>query len=136
MTRLASVVMVVRNLERALAVYEQGLGLRRLADPSDVPSLGARHVLLAADNCTLELLEPKDQTMPPGIFLRARGEGVFAVGVEVENPELTREQLRLAFVTARGGDAVPGRAPGRLFVRPSDAQGVLLEISAAPPPGS
>jgi catechol 2,3-dioxygenase-like lactoylglutathione lyase family enzyme len=137
MIRLASIVLVVRDLERALTVYEQGLGLQRVAEPSDVPSLGARHVLLAADNCTLELLEPHDQTMPPALFLRARGEGVFALDVEVENPEITREQLRLALVTALGGEAVPGQKPARLFVRPSDAHGVLLQVGAlaTPPTG-
>lgn len=137
MTRLASVVLVVRNLERALTVYEQGLGLQRLGEPSEVPSLGARHVLLAADNCTLELLEPRDQTMPPALFLRARGEGVFALGVAVENLELTRESLRLALVSVRGGEAAPDRPPARLFVRPSDAHGVLLEVgppAAGQPP--
>lgn len=128
MTCLATVVLVVRNLERALTVYEQGLGLRRLGEPSEVPSLGARHILLAADNCTLELLEPHDHTMPPGIFLRARGEGVFALGVAVENPEATREQLRLALVTTRGGASTPGGPPSRLFVGPADAHGVLLEV--------
>jgi hypothetical protein len=53
MARIAALVLVVRNLERALAVYEHGLGFERVEGPSDVPSLGARHALLRGENCTL-----------------------------------------------------------------------------------
>jgi len=129
MTRLASLVLVVRNLAHALAVYEQGLGFTRVDEPSDVPSLGARHVFLRAENCLLELLEPHDETMPPGLFLRARGEGLFAMGVGVDDPGRARERLRSASVDVRG-------EAGRLFVRPGDAHGVLVEVGPRESAGS
>jgi catechol 2,3-dioxygenase-like lactoylglutathione lyase family enzyme len=131
MTRLVSLVLVVRNLERALTVYEAGLGFERVEAPSDVPSLGARHIFLRADNCMLELLEPHDETMPPGLFLRARGEGVFSIAVGVDDPVAARDRLRQAFVEVRG---VPGEQK-RVFVRPNDAHGVLVEVNplGAPP---
>jgi hypothetical protein len=128
MTRLTSLVLVVRTLERALAVYEQGLGFARLGDPEDVPSLGARHVLLRADNCTIELLEPHDDRMPPGIFLRARGEGVFAMELGTDDPAALRERLAQVSVEARGAETA-----ARLFVRPNDAHGVLVEVGRTPP---
>ena len=131
MTRLVSLVLVVRSLDHALAVYEQGLGLTREGDPSDVPSLGARHVFLRAENCRLELLEPHDEKMPPGIFLRARGEGVFAIAVDVESPAQTQERLEQASIAVRGS---AGKGGGRLFVRPGDAHGVLVEVGAGEPP--
>ncbi|HTD26970.1 MAG TPA: VOC family protein, partial [Candidatus Elarobacter sp.] len=86
MTRLASLVLVVRDLERALAVYEHGLGFARLGEPSDVPSLGARHVFLRAENCLLELVQPHDEQSPPGRFLHQRGEGMFAMELRVDDP--------------------------------------------------
>jgi catechol 2,3-dioxygenase-like lactoylglutathione lyase family enzyme len=128
MIRLMSLVLVVRNLDRALGVYEQGLGFTRLGDPEDVPSLGARHVILRADNCTLELLEPHDERMPPGIFLRARGEGVFAMELGSEDPTAVRTCLEQVPVEVRGtGER------GRLFVRPNDAHGVLVEVGRTSP---
>src|SRR5262245_33231128 len=93
MTRVASLVLVVRDLERALAVYEQWLGFSRLAPARDVPSMGARQIVLGAQNCTIELLEPHDDQKPPGLFLRERGEGVFAVAVGVDDVPRTRERL-------------------------------------------
>jgi catechol 2,3-dioxygenase-like lactoylglutathione lyase family enzyme len=135
MARLAAVVFVVRNLDRALAVYEHGLGFERVEGPSDVPSLGARHVVLRADNCTLELLEPRDERLPPGIFLRARGEGVFALGVGVAGPAQVAERLKQAFIQVRGAvDESAGPPGGRLFIAPTDAHGVLVEVTAGEPP--
>ena len=128
MTRLASLVLVVRDLERALAVYEEGLGFARVGEPSDVPSLGARHVFLRADNCLVELLEPHDDDKPPGLFLRARGEGVFAMELRVADPAVARRDLADVGVDVRG--AAPG-ADQRWWVRPGDAHGVLVQVAAA-----
>src|SRR5439155_24536015 len=102
MTRLASLVLVVRDLEHALAVYEQGLGFTRLGEPSDVASLGARHVFLRAENCLLELVQPHDEKSPPGLFLRQRGEGMFAMELRVDDPKKTRDDLARAQEQAIG----------------------------------
>src|SRR2546429_652468 len=96
MTRLASLVLVVRDLERALAVWEHGLGFARVGEPSDVPSLGARHVFLRAENCLLELVQPHDERSPPGLFLRQRGEGMFAMELRVDDPAQARERVVIA----------------------------------------
>ena len=125
MTRLAALALVVRNIERALALYE-GLGFERVEELSEVPSLGARHVVLRADNCVVELLEPHDETKPPGLFLRARGEGVFALELRVSEPAARREALARGFVQARGSDE-------SWYVPPGDAQGVLIRIEPAEP---
>jgi catechol 2,3-dioxygenase-like lactoylglutathione lyase family enzyme len=120
MIRLATVVLVVRDIERALAVYEQGLGFERVGQPEDVPSVGARHVVLRAENCQLELLEPRDDKKPPGLFLRARGEGVFAVELRSAEPQELRERLSRLFVQARGG--------AHWYIPPTDAHGLLVQV--------
>ena len=126
MTRLAGLVLVVRNLERAIAIYERALGFQRLDAPVDVPSLGARQIVLQGKNCLVELLEPYDEERPPGMFLRARGEGIFSLALELDQPADAREQLAGAFVEARGS----GDDPQRWYVRPADAHGLLLQISS------
>jgi catechol 2,3-dioxygenase-like lactoylglutathione lyase family enzyme len=125
MTRLAGMVLVVRSLDRAVTIYERALGFERHEDPVDVPSLGARQVVLRAENCILEVLEPYDETKPPGMFLAARGEGLFSLALEVDEPSQAREELGRAFVDARG------RAddPSSWWVRPADAHGLLLQVA-------
>ena len=127
MSRLATVVLVVRDLERALRLYEEALGFRRVEGPGDVPSLGARHVVLRAENCLVELLEPHDRTKPPGRFLEARGEGVFSLALEVADPVETSAQLATRFIDARGA----ADDPQHWYVSPADAHGLLLEVSPA-----
>ena len=124
MTRLAGLVLVVRSLDRAVTIYERALGFERQDDPVDVPSLGARQVVLRAENCILEVLEPYDDTKPPGMFLEARGEGVFSLALEVDDAVHAREELGRAFVDARGR----AEDPTRWYVRPADAHGLLLQV--------
>ncbi len=126
MVRLAAVVLVVRDLERALGIYEEGFGFVRVDDPTDVPSLGARHVVLRAENATLELLEPHDDEKPPGLFLRARGEGIFSLALELDDPAAARDRLATRFVDARGTEDA-----ARWYVRPADSHGLLIQVSPA-----
>ena len=98
MTRLASPVLVVRSLERVLAVYEQALGFARVGEPSDVPSLGARHVFLRAENC-------------------------------LHDPAKARAHLAHASVQTPS-------AAERWYVRPADAHGMLVEVTAAAAPAA
>jgi catechol 2,3-dioxygenase-like lactoylglutathione lyase family enzyme len=124
MTRIASLVLVVRDLERALAVYEHALGFARVGEPSEVPSLGARHVFLRAENCLVELVQPHDEKSPPGLFLHQRGEGMFAMELRVDDPRKARDDLAQVHVQARG-------AAERWYVRPVDAHGMLVEVAGA-----
>jgi catechol 2,3-dioxygenase-like lactoylglutathione lyase family enzyme len=131
MTRLASLVLVVRDLERALALWEQALGFARVDEPSEVPGLGARHVYLRAENCLLELVQPDDERSPPGRFLEQRGEGMFAMELCLDDPAAAREHLAHARVPTPG-------AAGRWYVRPADAHGMLVAVApaGAPDPAS
>jgi len=131
MANVEYLVLVVRDLERALGVYERGLGFARVEDVSEVPAIGARRVFLRAENCLVELLEPHDDGKPPGLFLRARGEGVFAMEVRIPDPARARRDLSDAGVDVRG--AVPG-GEERWYVRPADAHGVLVQVAGPETP--
>jgi catechol 2,3-dioxygenase-like lactoylglutathione lyase family enzyme len=129
MTRVASLILVVRDLERAITIWEECLGFSRVEEPSDLPSLGARHVVLQGENCQLELVEPYDEQKPPGQFLRARGEGMFGATLEVDDPERARAQLAKAFIDVRGAEP----ESGHWFLRPTDAHGMLVEVGPRAP---
>jgi catechol 2,3-dioxygenase-like lactoylglutathione lyase family enzyme len=128
MSRLASVVLVVRSLERAVALYE-ALGFERVGQARAVSSMGAWQGFVRAENALLEILEPHDHSKPPGLFLAARGEGVFAFALRVENPEEARERVARAGLHPVAVDATPGAE--RWYVRPADAHGILVEITGA-----
>jgi methylmalonyl-CoA/ethylmalonyl-CoA epimerase len=136
MAHIEHLVLVVRDLNQALTLYERGLGLSRVAPPVDVPSIGARRVHLRTENCLLELLEPHDPTKPPGAFLAKRGEGVFAIGVRVDGLGETMQALHAAGVAPAGPTGNPGDVDETWYVRPSDAHGVLLELAAVGTPAS
>ena len=100
MANVEYLVLVVRDLERALGLYERGLGFARIEDVSDVPAIGARR-----------------------IFLRA------------EDVEETLAQLRRAGIAAAGPTGGGSGEGEYWYLRPADAHGVLVELSAlgAPP---
>ena len=80
-----------------------------------------------AQNCLLELVQPRDQQSPPGRFLHQRGEGMFAMELRVDDPARAREQLAHASVQTPG-------AAEHWYVRPVDAHGVLVEVASAGAP--
>jgi catechol 2,3-dioxygenase-like lactoylglutathione lyase family enzyme len=126
MTRLTAVVLVVRDLDRAVAIYE-ALGFEAVGEATEIASLGARRVLVQAENCTVELLQPLDDEKPPGLFLRARGEGVFSIALDVDDPAEARDRLAARFVDARGA----AEDSARWWIRPADAHGLLIQVSPA-----
>ena len=134
MANFEYLVLVVRDLDRALGLYERGLGFVRVDGISDVPAIGARRIFLRAENCLLELLEPHDETKPPGAFLAARGEGIFALGLRTADMEETLAQLRRAGIAPAGPTGDAGEAE-YWYLRPTDAHGVLVELGTpgAPP---
>ena len=134
MTSVAGLVLVVQDLDHALAVYEVGLGFVRVSAVDEVPALGARRVVLRGAACELELIEPHDDTKPPGVFLRERGEGVFALTVGVDDPGRARERLERAGITVVGPPGGGGLPPASGFIRPREAHGVLVEVGPAPVP--
>ena len=136
MANLEHLVLVVRDLNQALALYQRGLGFKVVGVASDVPSVGARRVHLRGANCLVELLEPHDATKPPGVFLRTRGEGVFAIGVRVDSLGDAVDALRTAGIAPAGPTGNPGDPDETWYVRPGDAHGVLIELATIGTPAA
>ncbi|MGD8398448.1 MAG: methylmalonyl-CoA epimerase [Anaerolineae bacterium] len=118
---------VVRDIEKALAVYETALGLT-LEDVVDVPGQQVRVAFLPLGESNVELVQPTAQDTGVGRFLEKQGEGVHHLCVEVEDIEAALARLKEHGV--RLIDEVPREgAHGRVaFVHPKGAHGVLLEL--------
>src|SRR2546423_7838708 len=73
--RLHHAAIVVRDLSRAQAFFQQGFGLALLA-AATLEDQGVRAVLLALENAAIELIEPTQPDSGIGRFLARRGEGL------------------------------------------------------------
>ncbi len=130
-SRVHHVAIVVRDIDAALGVYRDQLGL-----PLDVlmpiDSDGVRIAFLPAGESNIELVEPTDPATGVARFLESRGEGFHHVCLEVDN--VAAELERLAANGVELIDAAPRRgAEGPVaFIHPRSCHGVLVELIEAP----
>ena len=130
-TRVHHVAIVVRDMDAALGVYRDRLGL-----PLDVllpiESDGVRIAFLPVGESSIELVEPTDPSTGVARFLETRGEGFHHVCLETD--DVAAELERLAAEGLELIDKVPRRgAEGPVaFIHPRSCNGVLVELIEAP----
>ncbi len=124
----------VKSLAKAKEFYKR-LGIPVLPEET-VADEKVRVVMLPVDGSRIELLEPTEPDSPIGRFLEKRGEGLHHVALHVEDLAGTVERLKAAG-TRFVSDEIKVGAGGHMyvFVHPSSAGGVLLELCAEPPAG-
>ena len=129
--RVHHIAVVVRDLEAALVLYRDTLGLP-LETIQAIPQDGVRIAFLPLDGTKLELVEPTDPTTGVARFLEARGEGFHHVCFEV--PDLTEALTRLAIDGVELIDTAPraGAEGPVAFLHPRSCHGVLVELIEAP----
>ena len=125
--RIDHIAIVVENLERALAVYRDALGMRVTA-VKEMPEQDVMMAFLPAGDSEIELLEPIHPDSGIAKYLAKRGEGLHHICLEVDDIEGT-----LADLKTRGAqliDETPKQgAYGRIaFIHPKGAPGVLIEL--------
>jgi methylmalonyl-CoA epimerase len=129
--RIHHVAILVRDLDAALGVYRDHLGLPvELVLP--IESDGVRIAFLTVGESKVELVEPTDPTTGVARYLETRGEGFHHVCFEV--PRIDEAIEALAASGVRLIDAAPRRgAEGPVaFIHPSAANGTLVELIEAP----
>ena len=128
--RVHHVAIVVRDMDAALAVYRDRLGL-----PLDVllpiQSDGVRIAFLPVGESNIELVEPTDPATGVARFLESRGEGFHHVCLEVD--DVAAELGRLEASGLELIDRAPRRgAEGPVaFIHPRSCNGVLVELIEA-----
>lgn len=122
----------VRDIESARALYEQ-LGLRVLAEET-VEHEKVRTAMIPVGGSRVELLQATEEDSVIARFIAKHGEGVHHVALQVEDLSATVEQLKRQG-TRLVSDEIKVGAGGHLyvFVHPSSAGGVLLELCQDPP---
>lgn len=124
----------VKSLAQAKKFYES-LGLSPMTDET-VEAEKVRLSMVPVGESRIELLEPLSDDSPIAKFLAKRGEGLHHVALHVDDLSATVERLK-ANGTRLISDEIKIGAGGHLyvFVHPSSAGGVLLELVEDAPQG-
>ena len=124
----------VKSLADAKSFYEK-LGLKPMPEET-VEAEQVRLSMVPVGESRIELLEPTSPDSPIGKFLAKRGEGLHHVALHVDDLSATVERLK-ANGTRLISDEIKVGAGGHLyvFVHPSSAGGVLLELVEDAPEG-
>ncbi len=124
----------VKSLAEARKFYEK-LGLQVMPEET-VEAEKVRLAMVPIGESRLELLEPTSPDSPIGKFLAKRGEGLHHVALHISDLAGTVERLKSSG-THLVSDEIKIGAGGHLyiFVHPSSAGGVLLELVEDAPVG-
>lgn len=137
-TRIDHVGIAVRDLDVAIAFYEEKFGLKAVHVEVNEEQ-GVREAMLAVGDSgsCIQLLAPLREDSPIGRYLAKNGEGIQQMAYGVDDLDATSAQLRSAGVRLLYDAPKGGTAGSRVnFVHPKDAGGVLVELVEAAAPGT
>ncbi len=121
----------VKSLAAAKNIYET-LGLS-VSPEETVEAEQVRLVMVPVGESRLELLEPTSDNSPIAKFIAKRGEGLHHVSLRVRDLAAAVERLKKDGVRLVSNDIKVGAGGHRyIFIHPSSAGGVLLELVEAP----
>ena len=121
----------VSNLDEALAVYRDVIGLK-LEKIEAIADQKVKVAVLLAGETKIELLEPTDKTSPVAGFLEKRGEGIHHIALKVDGIEQKLQELKAKGVFVI--DEKPRTGVGNkkiAFLHPKSTRSVLLELCEA-----
>jgi methylmalonyl-CoA/ethylmalonyl-CoA epimerase len=118
---------VVLDIQEALSVYEQALGLP-LREIVPVPDQKVNVAFLPLGESNVELVQPTADDTGIAKFLETRGEGIHHICIEVEDIDAALARLKEHDVELI--DEMPRKgAHGQVaFIHPKGAHGVLIEL--------
>jgi methylmalonyl-CoA epimerase len=132
--RIDHVAIIVRNIEQALAFYQDTLGITP-REIQDVPSEQVRIAFLplgGPGGSEIELIEPTTPDSSLVKFLEKRGEGLHHICLEVEDIDAALQEMQqkgAPVLDQQPRIAAEGRA---IFLHPKGTHGVLLELLEKP----
>jgi methylmalonyl-CoA epimerase len=132
--RIDHVAIIVRNIEQALAFYQDMLGIT----PREIQNVPSEQVRIAflplggPGGSEIELIEPTTSDSSLVKFLEKRGEGLHHICLEVEDIDVALQEMQqkgAPVLDQQPRTAAEGRA---IFLHPKGTHGVLLELLEKP----
>ena len=125
---LHHIAIAVNDLDAALALYRDGLGLQ-MTDRREVPEEAVEIAFLPTGEGEIELIRPLTGDSGVARFLEKRGEGLHHICLAVDDIEASMDRLRSAGAQLLGEEPrVNVNGARYVFVHPRSAHGVLLEL--------
>jgi methylmalonyl-CoA epimerase len=131
-TRIDHIGVVVNDIEEALRVYQQALGLS-LARIQERPDQAVTIAFLPTGESEIELVQPVTSDSGVAKFLQKRGEGIHHLCLEVDDIEEALAKLREKGLQLI--DEMPRTGPEGerfAFIHPKSTHGVLIELYEYP----
>src|SRR5712692_6658428 len=127
-TRIDHIGIAVNNLDEALKIYRDALGLE-VTHVAEEPEQRVKVAFLPRGGSEIELLEPYPGDGPVRKFMEKRGEGIHHICLAVDDIEAALMQLAAQGVQLI--DTTPrlnSRGQKIAFIHPKGAHGVLIEL--------
>lgn len=126
--RIDHIALVVEDIELALSFWRDALGLE-LAHVEDVPDQKSVVAFLPTGDSEVELVKPTSDDSGIFRYLRKRGPGIHHICFEVDDIELTLEQLKKKDIQLINPEPIIGTGGKKIsFVHPKSTHGVLVEL--------
>lgn len=126
--RIDHVGIAVADLDQALPFYTETLGMV-LTHQEINEEQGVREAMLQLGESTVQLLAPLTADSPIATFLDKHGPGLQQIAYEVQDVELTSEELRSQGFTVLYEQPRRGTSGTLInFIHPKSAGGVLIEL--------
>ena len=125
------IAIVVEDIEKALAVYRDALGLP-LDHITEEPAEQVRVAFLPTANSEIELIQPTTTDSGVAKFLAKRGEGIHHVCLQVDSLDATIQAMQAHGLQILGEPRVNQRGDKYVFMHPKSAHGVLVELYERP----
>jgi methylmalonyl-CoA/ethylmalonyl-CoA epimerase len=128
LTRIDHVGIAVRDLDRAIELYERRLGLRATAREK-VASEGVEVAMIPLGESRVELLTPLGPDSPLNKFLEDRGEAIHHVAYQTSDVDDALDAALDAGAELVSERSRPGAHGTRIgFIHPKSLCGVLTEL--------
>jgi methylmalonyl-CoA/ethylmalonyl-CoA epimerase len=128
LTEIDHVAIAVRDLEAAIAYYQQALGAT-VDHREVVESDGVEEALLKVADSYIQLLTPTREDSPVAKAIEKRGEGLHHVGYRVDDCGAALASMVAAGATPIDKAPRPGsRGTTVAFIHPKGSFGTLIEL--------
>ena len=126
-TKLNHIAIVVEDIEQALAVYRDGIGLH-VENVTEEPAEAVRVAYLPTATGEIELIQPTTTDSGVAKYLAKKGEGLHHICLEVDDIEATTRQMTEQGMQVLGEVRTNQRGDKYIFIHPKSAHGVLIEL--------
>jgi len=132
MTGLDHIAVVVDDLDKAVSLYRDGLGLD-FQGIEELTERGVKVAFMAVGGTRIELIQSIREDSEVATWVRGHGEGLHHVAFQVDDLDKALDQAEAAGATRVKGSTRKGAGGARVaFLHPKTTSGVLLEMVEGP----